>query len=60
MPLYLKNPAAASGAAHTIESHETVSLSSTFLSPKYIPTAAPTAATEHINCRIESPKNKLS
>ena len=44
IPLYLKKPAAAKGNAQTIHNHETISFR-----PKYTPTAAPTAATEHIN-----------
>ena len=47
IPLYLKKPA--KGNAHTIHNHETISFSTISLSPKYTPTAAPTAATEHIN-----------
>lgn len=49
IPLYLKKPAAAKGNAQTIHNHETISFPTISLSPKYTPTAAPTAATEHIN-----------
>ncbi len=49
MPLYLKNPAAAMGAAQIMQSHDTISLPTILRSPKYTPTAAPTAATEQAN-----------
>ena len=37
-----------------------LSLTEFFGIPLIPPTAAPTAATEQINCRVESPKNRLS
>lgn len=60
MPLYVKKPATASGAAHTMQSQDTISLSKNLIRPKYIPTAAATAPSEHANCRTDKPKNKLS
>ena len=60
MPLYLKNPAAANGAASKTHNHDTNSLPIISRSPKYVPTATPTASTEHMNCLALSPKNILS
>lgn len=60
MPLYVKNPAIAKGAAIRIHSQLAVSFDNTLPKSIYDTAAMPTANAEQMNCLRDRPKKMVS